>query len=47
VVLIASGAGLSSAGVAPSLIVAGHACVVVMLWRARRSISRLWWLVAG
>ncbi len=47
VALVATGAGLSSAAVAVPLVVVGNACVVVMLWRARRSISRLWLAVAG
>lgn len=42
VALIATGAGLSSAAIALPLIAVGNACVVLMLWRARRSISRLW-----
>ena len=46
VALIATGAGLSSAPIALPLIVVGNACVVLMLWRARRSISRLWSAVA-
>jgi hypothetical protein len=47
VVMIASGPGLSSAAIALSLIVVGNACVVLMLWRARRSIGRLWFTAAG
>ena len=47
VALVATGAGLSSAAIAVPLIVVGNACMVVMLWRARRSISRLWLEVAG
>jgi hypothetical protein len=46
VALIATGAGLSSAAIAVPLIVVGNACVVLMLWRARRSISRLWLEIA-
>ena len=46
VALIATGADLSSAAIALPLIVVGNACVVLMLWRARRSISRLWLAVA-
>lgn len=46
VLLIASGQVLSSAAVALPLIVTGNICVVLMLWRARRSISRLWFAVA-
>lgn len=47
VAVIASGAGLSSATIALSLTVVGNACVALMLWRARRSISRLWFTAAG
>lgn len=46
VILIATGPGPSSAAIALLLIVVGNACVVLMLWRARRSISRLWLAVA-
>jgi hypothetical protein len=44
--LITTGAGLSAAAVALPLIVVGNACVVLMLCRARRSISRVWLAVA-
>lgn len=40
--LIATGAVFSSAAIAVPLIAVGNACVIGMLWRARRSISRLW-----
>lgn len=46
VTLIANGA-LSPAAIAVPLIVVGNACVVLMLRRARRSISRLWLAIAG
>ena len=46
VALIATGADLSSAAIALPLIVVGNAGVVLMLWRARSSISRLWLAVA-
>lgn len=46
VALLATGAGLSSAAIALPLIVVGNASVVLMLWRARRSISQLWLAVA-
>ncbi len=47
VVLLATGAGLSSAAIALPLVVGGNVCVVLMLWRARTSISRLWLEVSG
>ena len=47
VAMIASGPGLSSAAIALSLIVLGNVCVVLMLWRARRSIGRLWFTAAA
>jgi hypothetical protein len=46
VALFVSGQALSSAAIALPLIVLGNACVVLMLWRARTSISRLWLEVA-
>jgi len=42
VALFAGGNGWSSIAVSLPFIVAGHACVLLMLWRARRSIHRLW-----
>ncbi len=47
VALVAGGDGFSSAAIAVPLIAVGNACVVVMLRRARTSISRLWVEVAG
>jgi hypothetical protein len=47
VAVIASGAGPASAAVALAGIAAGNVCVLLMLWRARRSIARLWLAVAG
>lgn len=41
VILVASGAGSSVVVGVPFLLVA-NACMALMLWRARRSISRLW-----
>ena len=46
VALLATGAGLSSAAIALPLIVLANVSVIGMLWRARRSISRLWLEVA-
>ena len=46
VALIASGADLAAAAIALPLIIIGNACVVLMLRRARKSISRLWLEVA-
>jgi hypothetical protein len=47
VVVLASGAGVGSAAVALAGIAAGNGCVLLMLWRARRSIARLWLAVAS
>jgi hypothetical protein len=46
VALLASGADFSSAVTSLLLLMTGNACVVLMLWRARRSISRLWFAIA-
>ena len=40
--VLASGADFASTVISLLLLVLGNACVVLMLWRARRSISRLW-----
>ena len=45
--LLAGGDGLTSAAIAVPFIVVGNAFVVLMLGRARMSISRLWVEVAG
>ena len=47
VAVAASGGDFSSAVISVLLLVVGNACVVLMLWRARMSISRLWLEVAG
>jgi hypothetical protein len=47
VAVLASGGDFSSAVISMLLLVVGNACVVLMLWRARMSISRLWLEVAG
>jgi hypothetical protein len=44
--LVVARPDLSAAAIALPLLVAGNASVVLMLWRARRSISRLWLAVA-
>jgi hypothetical protein len=46
VAVLASGGDLSSAVTSLLLLVVGNACAALMLWRARRSISRLWLEVA-
>lgn len=47
VALVVSGGGLSSAAIALPLIVVGNACVVLMLRRARTSISQRWSEASG
>jgi hypothetical protein len=47
VAVLASGGDFSSVMISMLLLVVGNACVVLMLWRARMSISRLWLEVAG
>lgn len=42
VALLASGGDFSSTVISLLLLVVGNGCAVLMLWRARRSISRLW-----
>ena len=42
VAVIAGGTELSSAVLSFAALLAGNACVALMLWRARTSISRLW-----